>query len=165
MISADLSPRSRRRRPPRVVILAGTSLLGLFVAVHVILGPWAANWVLAALWLVTAGFFAYVAFALRHLDPATPALERPLHLHYWAVIALTLGFAGLAAATACRALGIASGAVLGLFYGMAAAGMLTSLLLQRRAGREAPTDARAVIPSERAQRTKRGISGGHDQRA
>ncbi len=110
---------------------AGPVLLALFLATAILLGPWAAKWLLAGIWFVCAGVFGYVGFQLRHSEPATSSLGS---------FALAIGFAGLAAATAYRALGGSTTLLPGLLYLVAGIGMIASFVLERSLGRPALTD-------------------------
>jgi hypothetical protein len=106
---------------PRVVILAGASLLGLSLAAAILLGPWAARWFLVALWLFAAGVFCYLGLRLGQVERLG---RRP-------VFALALGFAGLAVATALRALAGGGVALVWILYAIAGAGMVGAVVVER----------------------------------
>jgi hypothetical protein len=108
------------------VILAGAILLALSLAVAVLIGPWAARWFVAAFWFLAAGVFCYLG--LRRVEPATQSSDTP-HLSRprpppWAVFAVALGFASLAAATAVRAVAGGRAALVWILYAVAAIGMM-----------------------------------------
>jgi hypothetical protein len=121
--------------PPRVVVLAGASLLGSSLAVAILLGPWAARWFLVALWLLAAGAFGYLGIRRRHVEPATRSFGGPYRR---SVFALALGFAGLAAATAVRALAGGRVALVWILYAVAGVGMVGSLVLLKDSYRPTP---------------------------
>jgi hypothetical protein len=124
--------------PPRVVVLAGASLLGLSLAVAVLLGPWAERWFLVALWLLAAGVFGYLGLRRRHVEPAGRSFGGPSRLSRGPVFALALGFAGLAAATAVRTLAGGRVALVWILYAVAGIGMVGLVVLVKDSYRPAP---------------------------
>src|SRR5688572_3337134 len=116
------------RPPSRVVVLAGASLLGLSLAVAILLGPWAERWFLVASWLLAAGVFGYLGLRRRDVEPATRSFGGPYRR---SVFALALGFAGLAAATAVRALAGGRVALVWILYLVAGVGAVGPVVLEQ----------------------------------
>lgn len=101
-------------------MLAGVSLLALSLTVAVLLGPWAARWLVAGVWLVLAGIWFSIGFPRREIQSVT----------------LALGFVSLAMATAVRTLAGGRSAVVWLLYALAGAAMLAPMVRGRSARRD-----------------------------